>query len=132
MGAAWHRLEAPYEAARARVLIGCACRALGDEDTAAMEFDAARSVFEHLGAAPDLTRVDALLRHGPRGAAHGLTPRELEVLRQVAAGETNKAIAAELFISERTVERHVSNIFSKLCISSRAAATAYAYEHDLV
>ena len=129
---AWQTLDAPYEAARSRVLIGRACRELGDEDTAAMEFDAARGVFQQLGAAPDLARVDVLTRRGVSGAPHSLTPRQLQVLRLVAAGETNKAIAAELFISERTVERHVSNIFSKLGVSSRAAATAYAYDHQLV
>jgi DNA-binding NarL/FixJ family response regulator len=89
-------------------------------------------VFEQLGAAPDLGRVDSLVRRATSGEPHGLTPRELQVLRLVAAGRTNKAIAAELVLSERTVDRHVSNIFTKLGLSSRAAATAYAYEHRLV
>jgi DNA-binding NarL/FixJ family response regulator len=129
---AWQRLRAPYEVARARVLIALACRALGDDDAAALELDAARAVFEELGAAPDLARVDSLAERAPTDDAHGLTPRELEVLRFVAAGETNKAIAAQLILSERTVDRHVSNIFAKLGVSSRAAATAYAYEHQLV
>lgn len=129
---AWRELDAPYEAARVRVLVGLACRALGDEDTAGMELDAARVVFEQLGAAPDLARVDSLVRRAPSGEPHGLTPRELQVLRLVTAGRTNKAIAAELVLSERTVDRHVSNIFTKLGVSSRAAATAYAYEHRLV
>jgi DNA-binding CsgD family transcriptional regulator len=128
----WQELEVPYEAARVRVLVGLACRALGDDDTAALELEAARGVFEHLGAAPDLARVDSLTLGAPSADAHGLTPRELQVLRLVAAGETNKAIAAELVLSERTVDRHVSNIFSKLGVSSRAAATAWAYEHKLV
>jgi DNA-binding CsgD family transcriptional regulator len=128
----WRELDAPYEAARVRVLVGLACRALGDEDTAGMELDAARVVFEQLGAAPDLARVDSLVRRATSGEPHGLTPRELQVLRLVAAGRTNKAIAAELVLSERTVDRHVSNIFTKLGVSSRAAATAYAYEHRLV
>jgi DNA-binding CsgD family transcriptional regulator len=128
---AWHELEVPYEAARSRVLLGLACRALGDEDTADLEFGSARLAFAELGAAPDLARLDSLARRTLSDAA-GLTPRELEVLRWVAAGETNKAIAAKLVLSERTVERHVSNIFTKLRVSSRAAATAYAYEHDLV
>jgi DNA-binding CsgD family transcriptional regulator len=128
---AWHALEAPYEAARARALIGLACRALGDEDGAALELDAARAAFAELGAAPDLARLDALMG-APADEAHGLTPRELQVLRLVAAGETNKSIAAELVLSERTVDRHVSNIFAKLRLSSRTAATAYAYEHGLV
>lgn len=130
---AWENLEAPYRAARTRVLIGLACRELGDEDTAEMELDAARRLFQQLGAAPDRDRVDSLSGRGaPGGDAHGLTPRQLQVLHLVAAGETNKAIASELFISERTVERHVSNIFNRLDVSSRAEATAYAYEHQLV
>jgi DNA-binding NarL/FixJ family response regulator len=128
----WQELVAPYEAARVRVLLGLACRALGDADTAALELEAARGVFAQLGAAPDLTRVDSITQRVPPVDAHGLTPRELQVLRLVAAGETNKAIAAELVLSERTVDRHVSNIFTKLGVSSRAAATAYAYEHRLV
>jgi DNA-binding CsgD family transcriptional regulator/acyl-CoA-binding protein len=129
---AWEQLEVPYEAARVRALVGLACRALGDEDTAHMEFDAARCVFEQLGAAPDLARLHALLDEARKGDGHGLSDREMEVLRLIAAGRTNKSIAAELFISERTVERHVSNIFNKLGVSGRAAATAYAYEHQLL
>lgn len=128
----WQELEAPYEAARVRVLVGLACRALGDDDTAALELEAACGVFEELGAAPDLARVDSLTRRAASAHIQGLTPRELQVLRLVAAGETNKAIAAELVLSERTVDRHVSNIFTKVGVSSRAAATAYAYEHQLV
>ena len=128
----WHDLEAPYEAARVRVLVGLACRALGDEDTAAMELEAARGVFAQLGASPDLTRVDALAQTGPFPDVHGLTRRELQVLRLVAAGATNKAIASELVLSERTVDRHVSNILMKLRVPTRAAATAFAYEHKLV
>jgi DNA-binding CsgD family transcriptional regulator len=127
---AWQQLEAPYEAARTRVLVGLACAALGDEDGAALELGAARSAFEKLGAHPDLARVDSL--SGASEDAHGLTPRELEVLRLVASGETNKAIAAALVLSERTIDRHVSNIYAKLGVSSRAAATGYAYEHRLV
>jgi DNA-binding CsgD family transcriptional regulator len=129
---AWEEIGAPYERARVRVLVGRACRALGDEDSAALELDAARSVFAALGAAPDVTRVDTLRGRGGAAGAHGLTARELEVLRLVAAGETNKAIAATLVLSERTVDRHVSNIFAKLGTSSRTAATAYAYRHELV
>jgi DNA-binding CsgD family transcriptional regulator len=128
----WQELEVPYEVARVRVLVGLACRALGDDDTAALELEAARGVFAQLGAEPDLARVDSLTRRAPSIDAHGLTLRELQVLRLVAAGETNKAIAAELVLSGRTVDRHVSNIFSKLGVSSRAAATAYAYKHQLV
>ena len=128
----WQELEVPYEAARVRVLLGLACRALGDDDTAALELEAARGVFARLGAAPDLARVDSLTRRIASVDAHGLTARELQVLRLVAAGETKKAIAAELVLSGRTVDRHLSNIFTKLGVSSRAAATAYAYEHQLV
>jgi DNA-binding CsgD family transcriptional regulator len=128
---AWQELEVPYEAGRVRVLIGLACRELGDQDGAEMELDAARWVFRQLEAAPDLARVEALPGKTGSGAG-GLTARELEVLRLVAAGETNKAIAASLFISERTVDRHLSNIYAKLGVSSRAAATAHAYQHGLI
>jgi DNA-binding CsgD family transcriptional regulator len=129
---AWQELEAPYEVARVRVLVGLGCRATGDEDTAAWELDAARGVFDRLGAVPDVSRVDSLTASTQRAPAHGLTQRELQVLRLVAGGATNRSIAAELVLSERTIDRHVSNIFAKLGVSSRAAATAYAYEHDLV
>jgi DNA-binding CsgD family transcriptional regulator len=128
----WQELEVPYEAARVRVLLGLACRTLGDDDTAALELEAARDVFEQLGAAPDLARADSLTRRAESVDARGLTPRELQVLRLLAAGRTNKAIAAELVLSERTVDRHVSNIFTKLGVSSRSAATAYAYKQQLV
>jgi DNA-binding NarL/FixJ family response regulator len=129
---AWQELEAPYEAARVRALIGLACRKLGDEDTAAMELDTAYRALQQLGAKPDLAWVDGLLRAPARKGEGGLTPREVEVLRLVAEGKTNRAIADQLVISEKTVARHVSNIFTKLGISSRSAATAYAYQHDLV
>ena len=129
--ATWQELDAPYETARTRVLIGLACRMLGDEDTAALELDNATTAFEQLGALPDLARVDTLAR---RTELHpnGLTKRELEVLRLVAAGKTNRDIASELVVSEHTVARHVQNIFSKLDVSSRSAATAFAFEHRLV
>jgi DNA-binding CsgD family transcriptional regulator/tetratricopeptide (TPR) repeat protein len=125
---AWRDLGAPYEAARSRVLVALGCQALGDGDAADMELDAARTVFAELGAEPDLERMS---RPGAAGRA-GLTARELEVLRLVAAGNTNRAIAGELVLSDRTVDRHVSNIYAKLDVSSRAAATAYAYEHGLI
>jgi DNA-binding CsgD family transcriptional regulator len=130
--AALQALEVPYEAARVRVLIGLACRQLGDEDGAAMELDAALWVFRQLDAWPDVVRVEALSRPPAARAGGGLTARELQVLRLVAAGQTNRSIAAELFLSERTVDRHVSNIFTKLGVSSRAAATAYGYRHQLI
>jgi DNA-binding CsgD family transcriptional regulator len=126
----WQALEAPYEIARSRVLVSRACRALGDEDAAALELEAARSIFEHLGAAPDVARTDALTRGA--GNAHGLSGRELEVLRLVATGKSNREIASALVISEHTVARHLQNIFAKLGLSSRTAATAYAFEHNLV
>jgi ATP/maltotriose-dependent transcriptional regulator MalT len=128
----WGELHAPYEVARVRVLVGLACRQLGDREAAAMEFDAARAVFAQLGAAPDLARVEALVRSGAASNTHGLTARELQVLRLLATGTTNHAIANELVLSEKTVHRHVSNIFTKLDVSSRAAATAYAYQHHLL
>ena len=128
----WQEHEVPYEVARVRVLLGLACRALGDNDTAGLELEAARGIFTQLGAAPDLARVDSLRRRAPSVDDHGLTERELQVLSLVASGETNRAIASELVLSERTVDRHVSNIFTKLNVSSRAAATAYAYKHQLV
>jgi DNA-binding NarL/FixJ family response regulator len=129
---AWQELEAPYEAARVRVLVALACRAAGDDDTATWELEAARAVFDRLGAAPDVARADSLAARPGAASAHGLSPRELQVLRLVARGATNKSIAAELVLSERTIDRHVSNIFAKLRVSSRAAATAYAYQHDIV
>ena len=131
-GTAWRELDVPYEGARVRVLVGLACRQIGDDDTAELELAAAREVFERLGAAPDLALVDALARGSERPATAGLTQRELQVLGLVATGRTNRAIAAELVISEKTVARHVSNILTKLGLASRSAATAYAYEHGLV
>lgn len=121
--AAWYELDAPYEAARVRLLIADVCRALGDEDSARVELQAARETFDALGVLPQTKAARDV---------HGLTGRELEVLRLVAGGRTNKAIADELVLSERTVDRHVSNILGKLRVASRAAATAYAYEHRLL
>ena len=123
----WHQLEAPYEIARTRVLVGDACRMLGDTESAALEHDAARAILERLGARPDLARLGS-----PATSHHGLSAREVEVLRLVAAGKTNREIAASLVISEHTVARHVQNIFAKLGVSSRTAATAFAFEHDVV
>jgi DNA-binding CsgD family transcriptional regulator len=126
----WCELAVPYEAARARVLIGLSCARLGDHDTAKLEWDGARRVFLELGAAPDLARLDELRR--PASPVGGLTGREVEVLVLVAAGKTNRQIATELVISEHTVRRHLQNIFGKLDLTSRAAATAYAYRRGLV
>jgi ATP/maltotriose-dependent transcriptional regulator MalT len=124
-------LSCPYETAETKVLIGLATRNLGDEATATLELDAARATFAMLGAAPDVARVDSLLASKSEFPA-GLTGREVEVLRLVANGKSNREIAAKLVISEHTVARHVSNIFRKLDVASRSAATSFAYEHDLV
>jgi len=126
---AWRELEAPYEAARVRVRTAEACRRLGDQDGAAIETEAAREVFTRLGAEADLAAL--LGERDPASFPGGLSAREVEVLRLVSAGLTNRAIAEALTISERTVDRHVSNIYTKLDVSTRAAATAFAYEHGL-
>jgi DNA-binding CsgD family transcriptional regulator len=128
----WAELKAPYEAARARVLVGLACRGLGDEDTAALELEGARQAFIELGAAPDLASLRSLTGQPEPGDTSGLTARELEVLRLVAAGRSNREIAAALTISEHTAARHLQNIFAKLRVSSRTAASAFAFEHHLV
>jgi DNA-binding NarL/FixJ family response regulator len=129
----WQRVGAPYIAARIRVVIASALQALGDEEGAELERDAARAVFEELGARPDLARLDAPAA-SPAGsdARFGLTARELEVLRLIASGRTNAAIARKLFLSVKTVDRHVSNIFDKLDVPTRAAATAFAYQHKMI
>lgn len=128
----WQDLTAPYEAARTRLLIGLALRACGDPDTAALELDAARVAFRQLGADQDLARIESMTARPAPAVEIGMTPREMEVLRLVARGHSNKAIAAELAISHRTVERHVSSILGKLGASSRAAATAWAWTHDVI
>lgn len=128
--ARWRELDAPYESARVRLAMAEAHRLLGDPDSAELELEAAAWVFDHLGAVPDLEQVRRLsTRAAPAGP---LTGREAEVLRLVATGVTNRTAASRLFISEKTVARHLSNIFAKLGVSSRAAATAYAYEHGLL
>ncbi|HJR94112.1 MAG TPA: LuxR C-terminal-related transcriptional regulator, partial [Gaiellaceae bacterium] len=129
--AIWQELEAPYEVARTRELIGLACRALGDEEAATLELAAAGNAFEELTAAPDAARVSASLAPSGR-SRHGLSARELEVLRLVAAGRSNREIATALVISEHTVARHLQNIFAKLDVSSRTAAASFAFEHELV
>jgi DNA-binding NarL/FixJ family response regulator len=129
----WQSVGATYDVARCRVSLALACRAVGDEDSAQLELEAARLAFEELGASSDLDRVYRLSgRTGRTPHVGGLTGRESQVLRLVATGATNRAIAAELFLSEKTVARHVANIFLKLGVSSRSAATAYAFEHRLV
>jgi DNA-binding NarL/FixJ family response regulator len=123
----WLELDAPYEVARTRELIAQGCSALGDDEGGTLELAAARELFERLGAQPDLARVS--MRGGSR---YGLSERELEVLRLVASGKSNREIASRLVISEHTVARHLQNIYAKLGLSSRAAATAFAFEHELV
>jgi DNA-binding NarL/FixJ family response regulator len=127
----WLQLELPFEAAETRLLLAAAYRAAGDPGSADLEVQAARTVFERLGSAAGLRRADELLRPEP-GPPGGLTVRQLDVLRLVAAGRTNRQIAAELVISEHTVSRHVENIYARLGVSSRAAAATFAHEHQLV
>lgn len=137
---AWHDLRMPYLEARTRAALGRCYAALGDDEAAALEFDAARTAFRRLGAAPDLAALPAseapagVQARGDRtpSSALPLTDREVEVMRLVAAGLTNRGVAKELVLSEKTVARHLANIYAKLGIASRAAATAYAYEHRLV
>jgi ATP/maltotriose-dependent transcriptional regulator MalT len=126
----WQALDCPFEAANARRMLGLACRKAGDEEGAGLALRAARGAFERLGAAREAVRTAELLGRGDLPA--GLTARELEVLRLVAGGRSNREIADELYLSVKTVARHLSNIFCKLGVSSRTAATAFAYEHDLV
>ncbi len=136
----WQALDAPYLAARLRVMIARACMALGDNESAQLELDCAQEVFVKLDARPDIAAAAALVsrcsdsssRGQERTGDHGLTGRELQVLRLVASGLSNKAIARELSLSEKTVHRHVSNIFAKISVGSRAAATAFAYEQELI
>jgi DNA-binding CsgD family transcriptional regulator len=129
---AWQQLESPYEAARVRVLIGMACQSMGDNQSAAMEFDAARWVFERLGAMHDVQRLSSGAGGETPEPNSGLTHREIEVLRLIAAGETNRSIAVTLVISEHTVARHVQNMLQKVGVSSRASLAAYAIEAGLV
>jgi ATP/maltotriose-dependent transcriptional regulator MalT len=124
----WSRLDAPYESARSRVLVGRALRELGDEDSAVGEIAAACHVFDSVGARPDARAARTLLNPT---LPDGLTSREVEVLRLVASGRSNPEIARDLVLSEKTVARHLSNIFSKLDVRSRTAAAAYAFEHHL-
>lgn len=127
----WQELEVPYEAARCQALAGRACRALGDEASALMYLEAAHMALLDLGAAPAATWAASLMSEVTPDRAGPLTRREAEILRLVATGKTNRGIAGELYLSEKTVARHISNIFLKLGLSSRAAATSYAYEHGL-
>jgi DNA-binding CsgD family transcriptional regulator len=128
----WCELDAPYEAARTRVIMAQACGAMDDCDAATLELELACEVFKKLGAAPDLSRTKAISVQRAAKNESPLTAREIEVLKLIASGKTNRAIATALNISEKTVARHVSNIFNKLDLPSRAAATAFAYENQLV
>ncbi|MFN2465207.1 MAG: LuxR C-terminal-related transcriptional regulator [Candidatus Dormibacteria bacterium] len=128
---AWQRLDAPYQKARVSVLLGLACRELGDEEGATRGFETARGIFANLSAAPDLARLQDIATPRPPAAPAGLTGREVQLLALLATGKTNRQLAAALGISEKTVARHISNIFNKLGVSSRAAATAYAFHHHL-
>lgn len=125
----WAGLDAPYEVARCRALTGQAYLLLDDARSAEAEIAAAHATFEGLGARPAAVRLARLLRPDHPG---GLSAREVEVLRLVAAGHSNAEIALALVLSEKTVARHLSNIFGKLDVTSRTAAAAYAYEHRLV
>ncbi|HEX5905749.1 MAG TPA: response regulator transcription factor [Propionibacteriaceae bacterium] len=128
----WREMESPYAVATLSVLIGLGCRSMGDEEAAQLEFESARDTFARLGARPDLRQVETLLKPPQPAGSHGLSGREIEVLRLIAAGKTNHAIATELFLSERTVHRHVSNIFDKLGVRSRTAAASYGIQHHIV
>jgi DNA-binding CsgD family transcriptional regulator len=130
--AIWRELDVPYEVARVHLHIGLACRALGDEDSGRLDLETARRLFTQLGATTDIERVEKLLATPAAAKTEVLTAREIEVLRLIASGKTNRRIATDLKISEKTVARHISNIFTKLDLSSRAAATAYAFRHKLV
>ena len=126
----WCTLQMPYEGARTGVAIGLACAALADGTAAGHEFANAREAFLALGAQPDVDRLDALAGGSP--SADELSDRERQVLTHLAAGATNKEIAEALGISPHTVRRHVEHIFTKLGVTSRAAATAHAYEHGVL
>ena len=128
----WERVPAPYGAARARELLGLACHALGDDEGGRLERAAARAAFERLGAFPDVSRIDASSRDSGAHRPHGLTLRELDILRLVAQGKTSKTIARELRLSVKTIDRHLSNIFTKLDVPSRAAAIAHAYRNKII
>jgi len=129
--AIWQDLSMLYELARARVDLGLALQARGDGEAADLEYEAARAVFVELGAAPDVLIIDGLVHRARSEWPAGLTDREVEVIRHLSSGATNRSIAADLVVSERTIDRHVSNIFTKIGVSSRSAATAWAIRHGL-
>jgi DNA-binding NarL/FixJ family response regulator len=126
----WQELDIPYEVATARLLLGQACRDCGDEDSATRSLNAAASIFDRLGATLDSRSVHEMASSTGALPA-GLTEREAEVLRLVVDGQSNREIAAALFLSERTVARHLSNIFTKIDVTSRTGAAAWALEHNV-
>jgi ATP/maltotriose-dependent transcriptional regulator MalT len=128
----WRELEMPYEEAQTGLLMAAVCERRGDQDGRRLELDAARKLFTQLDAEPCLARIAAQFEGASRLPAGSLSEREAQVLRLLAAGKTNRDIAQALFISEKTVARHVSNIFDKLGVSSRSGATAWAYQHNLI
>ena len=128
----WRDLEMPYEEAQTCLLLAAICERRDDKDGRRLELDNARRLFKQLNAEPCLARLTAQADRGTRRSIGSLSEREVQVLRLLAAGKTNRDIAGELFISEKTVARHVSNIFDKVGVSSRAGATAWAYQHNLI
>jgi DNA-binding NarL/FixJ family response regulator len=128
---AYQQLGCPYETAQVRVLLGEGARQADDDETAQLEFDAARATFDRLGAHPDADRLRGTTDGADDGGPDGLSAREVEVLRLLAEGRSNRDIAEALVISEHTVRRHLSNVYRKIGVSTRSAATAYAFEHDL-
>jgi DNA-binding NarL/FixJ family response regulator len=128
----WRELEMPYEEAHTCLLLAAICEKRGDQDSRRLELETARRLFEQLAAEPCLARLAGQSEPASRQRIGSLSARETQVLRLLAAGKANRAIAAELFISEKTVARHVSNIFDKLGVSSRSGATAWAFQHNLI
>ena len=128
----WRDLEMPYEEAQTGLLLAAICERRDDQDGRRLELDNARRLFKQLNAEPCLARLTAQPDRGTRRSIGSLSEREMQVLRLLAAGKTNRDIAEELFISDKTVARHVSNIFDKVGVSSRAGATAWAYQHNLI
>jgi ATP/maltotriose-dependent transcriptional regulator MalT len=128
----WRNLQMPYEEAHTRLLMGAVCEQRGDRESRRLELDAARRLFKQLNAEPCLARIAEQSERTARQPVGSLSDREMQVLRLLAAGKTNREIGEALFISEKTVARHISNIFDKLGVSSRTGATAWAYQHNLV
>ena len=128
----WRDLEMPYEEAQTCALLAAVCERRGDQDGRRLELDAARRLFQQLNAEPCLARIAEQSKRATRQSVGSLSEREVQVLRLLAAGKTNRTIADELYISDKTVARHVSNIFDKLGVSSRTGATAWAFQHNLV